>query len=65
MTPVLTLLHCFPVCFWTQFKMLELTFKALHGLDQHTERQPTPLQTNLTAMVIFQGPSSGTHAIRD
>ena len=31
-TPLLRELHWVPVCFWVQFKVLVITFKALHGM---------------------------------
>ena len=31
-TPLLCELHWLPVCFWVQFKVLVITFKALHGM---------------------------------
>ena len=32
-TPVLKSLHWLPISFWAKYKVLVITFKALHGLD--------------------------------
>ncbi|XP_061465627.1 uncharacterized protein LOC133376825 [Rhineura floridana] len=61
-TPILARLHWLPICFWARFKVLVLTYKALHGtgpqyLLERLPRYETSCTLRSTSKTLLRVPT--------